>query len=90
MFNDLGILEELVEENLQFIGEKILDYIECFMFVEFVVQWFGVVLLDLILVVCVCGVDWIYIYLCFFYVDELCLFGVNNMVFLEVGMLYVL
>lgn len=70
-------------------GEKVFDYIICVMLEEVVVGWFGVVLLDLMLVVCVCGEDWIYIYLCFFYVDESCLFGVNNIVFFEVGMLYV-
>lgn len=58
-------------------------------FDKLVVKWFGVLLLDLILVVCVCGIDWLYIYLCLFYMDFLCFFGVNNIVFLSVGMFYV-
>ena len=40
-FNDLGIPEELAEENLQFTGEKISDYIERSMPAESAAQWFA-------------------------------------------------
>lgn len=89
-FNDLGIPEELAEENLQFTGEKISDYIERSMPSESAAQWFGAAPPDLTLVARVRGADWIYTYLRSFYVDESRPFGVNNTVFPEVGMPHVL
>ena len=89
-FNDLGIPEELAEENLQFTGEKISDYIERSMPAESAAQWFGAAPPDLTLVARVRGADWIYTYLRSFYVDESRPFGVNNTVFPEVGMPHVL
>ena len=89
-FNDLGIPEELAEENLQFTGDKISDYIERSMPAESAAQWFGAAPPDLTLVARVRGADWIYTYLRSFYVDESRPFGVNNTVFPEVGMPHVL
>ena len=40
-FNDLGIPEDLAQENLQFTGEKISDYITRSMPAESAAVWFG-------------------------------------------------
>jgi len=49
-------------------------------------HWFGQTPPDLTLVARVRGVDWIYTYLRSFYKDDKRPFGVNNLVFPEVGM----
>lgn len=89
-FNDLGIPEELAQENLQFTGEKVSDYITRSMPAESAAEWFGAAPPDLTLVARVRGADWIYTYLRSFYVDESRPFGVNNTVFADVGMPHVL
>jgi len=89
-FNDLGIPEELGEQYLQFTGEKVSDYINNAMPTESGAKWFGAPPPDLTLVARVRGADWLYTYLRTFYVDESRPFGVNNMVFPEVGMPHVL
>lgn len=90
MVEDLGIFDDLVLENLNFISDKIGDLMENGMIEVNGKQWFGVVLLDLILVVCYCFLDWIYLYLISFYEDEFCFYGYNNYVFFNVGMFYVM
>jgi len=89
-FNDLGIPEELGQENLQFTGEKVTDYMTRAMPEAAAAGWFGAAPPDLTLVSRVRGADWIYTYLRSFYVDESRPFGVNNKVFPEVGMPHVL
>lgn len=89
-FADLGIPEELGEEYLQFTGEKVSDYIRSAMPTESAAKWFGAPPPDLTLVARVRGADWLYTYLRTFYVDESRPFGVNNLVFPEVGMPHVL
>ncbi len=89
-FNDLGIPEELGEENLQFTGDKVTDYMKRAMPEEGAATWFGAAPPDLTLVARVRGGDWLYTYLRTFYVDEERPFGVNNKVFPEVGMPHVL
>ena len=89
-FNDLGIPEELGEEYLQFTGDKVSDYIKSAMPADSAAKWFGAPPPDLTLVARVRGADWLYTYLRTFYVDESRPFGVNNMVFPEVGMPHVL
>lgn len=89
-FADLGIPEELGQEYLQFTGEKVSDYIRSSMPTESAAKWFGAPPPDLTLVARVRGADWLYTYLRTFYVDESRPFGVNNMVFPEVGMPHVL
>src|SRR5690606_3978175 len=49
-------------------------------------NWFGVAPPDLTLVARLRGTDWLYGYLNSFYVDEARPFGVNNLVFPNVGM----
>jgi len=89
-FADLGIPDELGQENLQFTGEKVADYITRAMPEDAAAGWFGAAPPDLTLVARVRGEDWIYTYLRSFYVDESRPFGVNNKVFPEVGMPHVL
>jgi len=89
-FNDLGIPIALGQENLQFTGEKPGDHIKNAMPAESAASWFGAPPPDLTLVARVRGADWIYTYLRSFYADESRPFGVNNLVFPEVGMPHVL
>ncbi len=89
-FNDLDIPEDLGQQYLQFTGEKVADYITSPMPAEDAATWFGAPPPDLSLVARVRGTDWIYTYLRTFYVDESKTFGVNNLVFPDVGMPHVL
>ncbi|MBL4630373.1 MAG: cytochrome c1 [Paraglaciecola sp.] len=89
-FNDLGIPLELGSEHLQFTGEKPGEHIKNAMPSESGAKWFGAPPPDLTLVARVRGADWIYTYLRSFYADENTTFGVNNLVFPEVGMPHVL
>ncbi len=90
MFNDLDIPEDLGQQYLQFTGEKVSDYITTPMPSEDAAGWFGAPPPDLTLVARVRGPEWIYTYLRTFYVDESKTFGVNNLVFPNVGMPHVL
>jgi ubiquinol-cytochrome c reductase cytochrome c1 subunit len=83
---DLGISEEDVIENLMFTGEKIGDHMTVAAAKNDRKNWFGAAPPDLTLVARVRGVDWLYTYLRSFYLDESRPFGVNNVVFPNVGM----
>lgn len=87
---DLGLFEEEVMKNFNFIGVNFGEMIELYMLVVDVVKWFGKVLLDLLFEVCVKIVDWVYVYFNLFYFDLSCLVGWNNIVFLNVLMLNLL
>lgn len=93
---DLGIPEELVEENLIFTrdekGErtKIGSLMKNAMRAQDSKEWFGAAPPDLTLVARVRGEDWLYTYLRSFYKDPARPFGVNNTVFPNVGMPHVL
>jgi ubiquinol-cytochrome c reductase cytochrome c1 subunit len=89
-FQDLGIPDELGQQYLQFTGEKVSDYITRSMPAESAATWFGAAPPDLTLVARVRSPDWIYTYLRTFYADDSRPFGVNNLVFPEVGMPHVL
>ncbi len=89
-FEDLDIPVELGKENLQFTGEKPGEHIKNAMPAESAATWFGAPPPDLTLVARVRGADWLYTYLRTFYEDESRPFGVNNIVFPEVGMPHVL
>ncbi|MET1219112.1 MAG: cytochrome c1 [Glaciecola sp.] len=89
-FEDLGIPADLGAEYLQFTGEKVTDYITTPMPQENAATWFGAPPPDLTLVARVRGADWLYTYLRTFYVDDSKTFGVNNLVFPNVGMPHVL
>lgn len=83
---DIGLSEEDVMQNLMFTGEKIGDHMDTAMTRTDAKNWFGAAPPDLTLVARVRGVDWLYTYLRTFYRDESRPFGVNNMVFPNVGM----
>ncbi|MFW8592519.1 cytochrome c1 [Glaciecola sp. 2405UD65-10] len=89
-FNDLEIPEDLGQQYLQFTGEKVSDYITSPMPADEAAVWFGAPPPDLTLVARVRGPEWLYSYLRSFYVDESKTFGVNNLVFPNVGMPHVL
>ncbi len=87
---DLDISEDDVIENLMFTGEKIGDHMTVAVSKMDVKNWFGAAPPDLTLVARVRGVDWLYTYLRTFYIDDSRPFGVNNLVFPNVGMPHVL
>ena len=87
---DLGIREDDVIENLMFTGEKIGDHMDVAMTKADGKAYFGAAPPDLTLVARVRGTDWLYSYLRAFYLDDTRPFGVNNLVFPNVGMPHVL
>ena len=87
---DLGIREDDVIEHLMFTGEKIGDHMDVAMTKADGKAYFGAAPPDLTLVARVRGVDWLYSYLRAFYLDDTRPFGVNNLVFPNVGMPHVL
>ncbi|OOF26683.1 cytochrome c1 [Salinivibrio sp. IB872] len=88
---DLNIPKDLMEDNLIFDkNAKYGDLMKNAMSQESGGQYFGAPAPDLTLVARVRGVDWLYAYLRSFYVDPSRPFGVNNVVFPNVGMPHVL
>ncbi len=83
---DLGIPDELYEENLIFTGVRIGELMKNAMPGDDAEEWFGVAPPDLTLAARVHSPDWIYSFLRGFYVDEMRPLGVNNVVFDNVGM----
>jgi ubiquinol-cytochrome c reductase cytochrome c1 subunit len=87
---DLGISEELVEENLLFAGDKIGDLMITTMPKDAAKKWFGVVPPDLTVIARAHKPDWLYTYLRSFYLDESTPSGWNNTLFPNVAMPHVL
>ena len=87
---DLGIPEQLMKENMIFTDSKIGDLMHNSMDKKEGAKWFGSAPPDLTLEGRLRGADWIYTYLRSFYVDKDRPFGVNNVVFPDVGMPHVL
>lgn len=89
---DMGIPEELVRENLVLPGRKVVDTMSIAMKPEVAASWFGVAPPDLSVIARARGTDWLYSYLVTFYADDNPSrpFGVNNVVFQDVGMPHVL
>lgn len=84
---DLGIPNELVEEYLIFDpNRKIGDHMKIAMSKEDAAGWLGAPPPDLTLETRLRGADWVYTYLRSFYLDESRPWGVNNVVFPDVGM----
>lgn len=83
-------LEELINEKLNFVTDKVHDPVVSAMPRKDAEQWFGVAPPDLTLVARVRGTDWLYSYLRSFYEDQTRPFGANNLVFPDVGMPHVL
>jgi ubiquinol-cytochrome c reductase cytochrome c1 subunit len=90
MAADLGMSEEDVKANLMFTTDKIGGTMQIAMSPENAGKWFGVTPPDLSVIARSRGVDWLYTYFRSFYVDETKTFGVNNIVFPDVGMPHVL
>jgi ubiquinol-cytochrome c reductase cytochrome c1 subunit len=89
MARDLGLTDEQVRNNLMFVGgTKVGDTITIAMPEAESANWFGAAVPDLTLVTRnkIGGADWVYTYLKSFYVDEKRPYGVNNIVFPDVGM----
>ena len=90
MAKDLGLTEDEVKENLMFATDKIGEGMTIAMPPEKSAKWFGNPPPDLSVIARARGVDWIYTYLRSFYLDGSRPFGVNNIVFPDVGMPHVL
>jgi ubiquinol-cytochrome c reductase cytochrome c1 subunit len=92
MGEDLGLTDEQVRRNLMFAAEKIGDPMAVAMHGDDAIRWFGIQPPDLSVIARARGADWLYTYLLTFYhdPDPKRPFGVNNLVFPEVGMPHVL
>ncbi|WLQ14087.1 cytochrome c1 [Hahella aquimaris] len=88
--DDIGIPHNLYEENLIFGDAKIGQLMDIAMAPSMAQSWFGAAPPDLTLVSRLRGPDWLYSYLRGFYKDESRPWGVNNVVFKDVGMPHVL
>ena len=90
MAKDLGLTEDEVKDNLMFATDKIGDGMTIAMPTEKSGQWFGNPPPDLSVIARARGADYLYSYLRSFYLDDSRPFGVNNIVFPDVGMPHVL
>ncbi len=83
---DLGIPVEMVQENLIFGTQKVGEQMTIAMSPADAGNWFGAPPPDLTLESRLRGEDWLYTYLRSFYKDAERPWGVNNVVFKDVGM----
>lgn len=90
MGEDLGISEEELKADYMFSTDKVGNTMTVAIDPNDAERWFGVMPPDLSLVARSRGTDWIYTYLLSFYEDPSRPFGVNNLVFPDVGMPHVL
>ena len=92
MADDIGLDRDLVAEHLMFTTDKIGDTMSIAMQVDDASGWFGIAPPDLSVIARARGVDWLYTYLTTFYADPdpARPFGVNNVMFPDVGMPHVL
>ena len=81
-----NVLEKLVQANMNFTSDKINDPILVATPKKEAQKWFGVAPPDLSLVARSRGPDWLYTYLRTFYEDPKKPWGMNNVVFPDVGM----
>lgn len=88
MGRDLGLTDEQVSRNLLFAADKVTSTMSIAMRPEAAQKWFGVAPPDLSVISRARGPEWLYSYLTTFYVDTNPSrpFGVNNVVFADVGM----
>lgn len=82
----IGISPELMKEHLIFSDSKVGDLMTIAMTPADAGNWFGNPPPDLTLETRLRGPDWVYTYLRSFYKDESRPYGVNNVVFKDVGM----
>ncbi|MCB1877387.1 MAG: cytochrome c1 [Chromatiales bacterium] len=90
MAADLGMTEAQVEQNLMFTTDKVGETMKVAMAGSDAKNWFGTKVPDLSVIGRSRGADWLYSYLLGFYLDDSRPFGVNNIVFPDVGMPHVL
>lgn len=90
MGTDLGLSDQQVRDNLLLATDKIGNTMTVAMPVKDAKRWFGNPPPDLSVTARARGADWLYTYFKTFYVDSKRPFGVNNVVFPEVGMPHVL
>ena len=92
MARDLDLSDEEVIDNLLFAADKVTAPMSIAMRPEAARSWFGVAPPDLSVISRARGPDWLYSYLTTFYADSNPSrpFGVNNVVFEDVGMPHVL
>ncbi len=90
--DDIGLEQDLVAEHLMFTTDKIGDTMTIAMQADDASGWFGVAPPDLSVIARARGVDWLYTYLTTFYADSdpARPFGVNNIMFSDVGMPHIL
>ena len=90
--DDLGLERDLVAEHLMFNTDTIGDTMTIAMRADDASGWFGVPPPDLSVIARARGADWLYTYLTTFYADPNPArpFGVNNLMFPDVGMPHVL
>lgn len=90
MAKDLALSEEMVQDNLMFATDKIVDTMQVAMRPADALQWFGVAPPDLSVIARARGTDWLYSFLLGFYADPARPTGVNNIVFKDTAMPHVL
>lgn len=88
MGKGLGLTEEQVQENLMFAADKVTEPMHVAMATNDAKRWFGNPPPDLSVIARSRGADWLYTYLLTFYKDDNPSrpYGVNNLVFKDVGM----
>jgi len=88
MAADLGLTDKQVTENMLFAGDKVVDEMKVALSKGSAKKWFGNPPPDLSVISRARGADWLYSYLLTFYEDSSPTrpFGVNNVVFKDVGM----
>ncbi len=82
----LGLSDQQMMQNLMFTSDRIGDYMTIATPPEDAKVWFGNPPPDLSVIARARGNDWLYTYLRSFYLDDKRPFGVNNVVFKDVGM----
>lgn len=87
---DGKVLTKIVEKNLNFVSDKITDPYKIALPKQEAIKWFGVAPPDLSLITRSRGKNWVYTYLRTFYEDPKRPWGVNNLVFPDVGMPHML
>jgi ubiquinol-cytochrome c reductase cytochrome c1 subunit len=89
MATDLNLSEEQVLNNMMFATDKIGSTMTVAMSSDDATRWFGVTPPDLSVVSRSRGTDWLYTYMLSFYKDDSRPWGVNNLLFKDVGMPHV-
>lgn len=90
MARDLHLTDTMVQDNLMFTTDKIVDTMQVAMRSTDALNWFGVAPPDLSVIARARGTDWLYSFLLGFYEDATRPTGVNNLVFKDTAMPHVL